>query len=343
MHPIDSQLLDIFVDIRNEFVNHFVQSNKYGQLTQSYVQKPFTIFNLLISSTCLCDGDENMDNRSQTIPVMVSNTQNELIETQLNIKYLLLNRSTLQKLNASHEFSRYEIELVRFFDQNERYRANAIKLLPSIQDLYYIVDHPRQFYPFSVIKAYEILSMLIAIDENDLKKLTINELEGVIQATHQEDDVDEVAEAMWKFVIAHLNRCEINTSSISTEQISNLFVNLRSITCSYRSTDLRQTAIEVFAIIIKYFKETQNLTLLIEFAELLLSLLRDNDAHVRNRTSGIVMVLIRENENRNQFEKGGFRVNVHILDFMLNLFTVEFFFSRLIEFQSFRWLLSTIS
>lgn len=247
---------------------------------------------------------------------MVANTQDELIETQLNIKYLLLNRSILQKLNASHEFSRYEIELARYFERNEIYRANGIKLLPSTQDLYYVIDHPQQFYPFGVIKAYEILSMLITADgafqgtPSELKKLTINELEGIIQATRHEEDVDEVVEAMWKFVIAHLNHCEINSSSISTEQISNMIVHLRSITCCYRSSDLRRTALEVFAIIIKYFKETHDLTLLIEFAELLLSLLRDDDANVRNRTSEIVIDLVRENENQNQFVNSRFRVNV---------------------------------
>lgn len=338
MHPIDLQLLDTFVEIRNDFVNQFIHSNQYGQLTHSYAQKPFTIFNLLISSICSCDGDEH--NKLQIIPVSI--TQNELIETQLNIKYLLLNRSILQKLNVSYEFSRYEIELVRFLEQNDNYRRNAIKLLPSIQNLYYIIDHPHQFYPFGVIKAYEILSMLITNDGEfqeasfELKELSINELEGVIQATRQEDDVDEVAEAMWKFVIAHLNHCEINSSSISAEQISNVIVHLRSVTCCYRSSDLRGTAIEMLAVIIKYFKDTQpNLTLLIEFAELLLSLLRDDDANVRNRTSEIVMDLIGGNENQSQFVKGKLRLNIY---FGLCLTFVYFN-----SFQSFRWLLKTIS
>lgn len=313
MHPIDCQLLDILVEIRNEFVNHFIQSNQYSQLTQSYVQKPFTVFNLLISSICF-GGDENMKKKLQTIPVIVSKTQNEMIETQLNIQYLLLNRSVLKNLNASHDFSHYEIELVRFIVQNESYCSNAFKLLPSTQELYYIIDHPQQFYPFGVIKAYEILSMLIAFDgafqktSFNLKKLNINELEKVIEATHQVDDVDEVAGAMWKYVIAHLGHCEIGLSSISTEQISNIIIHLRSITSCYRSSDLRQTAIEVLANIIKYFKETQDLTLLINFAELLLRLLRDDDVHVRNRTSEIVMDLVRRNENQAQFEKGRFYV-----------------------------------
>lgn len=325
MYPIDPQLFDILIEIRNEFVNHFAQSNQYGQLTQSYVQKPFTIFNLLISSICF-GGNENMSDDLQTICVMVANTQNELIETQLKIQYLLLNRSIEQKLEASHDFSRYEIELVRFLGQNESYCTNALKLLPSTQALYYIIDHPRQFYPFGVIKAYEILSMLIVFQRPsfDVKKLTINELERVIEAIQQEDGVDEVAEAMWKYVNAHLGHCEIGLSSISTEQISNILVHLRGATSCYRTSDLRQTAVEVLASIIKYFTETQDLAVLIEFADLLLSLLRDDVVHVRNHTAEIVMDLVRTNATQVQFEKGGFRVNISCVDYADLPFTLRY-------------------
>lgn len=330
MQPIDSQLFDVLVEIRNEFVDHFVQSNQYGQLTQSYVQKPFTIFNLLVSSICFGDA-ENMANDVRTIPVIVSNTQDEVIETQLNIQYLLLNGSKLHELNASHEYSRYEIELVRSFGQNDKYCSNAMKLLPASRELYYIIDHPQQFYPFGVIKAYEILSMLISFDGEfkstsfDFKKLTIDQLERVIEATPQEDGVDKVVEAMWKYVTAHLNRCEISQSSIPAEQIANMINHLRSITCSYRSSDLRSTAIEVVAIIIKYFMETPDLTLLNEFAELLLSLLRDDDVYVRNRTSEIVMDLVRSNANQTQFEKGKFRVDVLFYLVCANLYVLPHF------------------
>lgn len=312
MQPIDPQLFHLLIKIRNDFVDHFVQSNQYGQLTQSYVQKSFTIFNLLVSSICF-DDDRSLVNDLQTVPVLVLNTQNEVIETQLNIQYLLLNGSKLHELNASsHEFSRYEIELVRSLAQNDRFCSNAMKLLPSARDLYYIVAHPRQFYPFGVIKAYEILSILISFEGTfkglsfDFKKLTFEELEKVIEATHEEDDVDDVAEAMWKYVIAHLNHCEMSLSSISTKQISNVMTHLRSITCCYRSSDLRSTAIEVLAIVAKYFMETEDLTLLIGFSELLLTLLRDDDVYVRNRTSEIAMDLVRSNASQTQFKKGKF-------------------------------------
>lgn len=313
MQPIDSQLFGALLDIRNEFFGHFLRFNQYGQLTQSYVQKPFTIFNILISSIC-CDGDGDSADDLQTVPVTVANTQNEVIETQLNIQYLLLKGLKLPEQSASHKFSRYEIALVRAISPNDRYCSNAMKLLPSAGNLYYIIDHPRQFYPFGVIKAYEILSMLISSDGKfksisfDLKRLTINRLEAVMSETHQADDVDDVAEAMWKYVIAHLNRCEVSQTSVSTEQISNMIIHLRSITCCYRSSHLRSTAIELLHVVAKYFTETQDLTLLIEFAELLLSLLRDDDIYVRNRTSEIAMDLVRLNAIQTQFEKGKFSI-----------------------------------
>lgn len=303
MHSIDAELLETLVGIRNEFIDYVSQANQYSQLTQSYVQKPFTIFNLFISSVCASRTGEN----SKLESILVSNTQNELIETQLNIQYLLLNPSILQTTVADREFSRYEIGLVRFLEQNECNRRNVMELLPSIPDLYYVIDHPQECYPFGVIKAYEILSMLIRQngESSELKKLTIDELEKVINAAaHQGNDVDEVADATWKYVIAQLNRCEIDSATISTEQMANMIEHLRNITCCYRSPDLRQTATEAIATITSYFKRTENLAFLIEFAELLLSLLRDDDAHVRNRTSEIVMDLIRENGDQSQFEKG---------------------------------------
>lgn len=301
------------VNVRNEFINHFGQSKQYGRLTQSYVQKAFTIFNLWISSKCVDKHDESIGSKLQ--PIMVSNTQNELIETQLNIEYLLLSQSISHKTVTINDFSRYEIGLIRSLDQNENNCKNVMKLLPSIQDLYYIIDHSLEFYPFGMIKAYQILSMQIALSDKsqtsfpaiEIKKLTINELEQLFQAgANQSNDVDEVAESMWKYVIAQLNRCEINSSSITIAQMANMIEHIKNITCCYRSSDLRQTATEGLATIVSYFKNVQDSTLLIEFAALLLSLLRDDDSHVRNRISEVVMSLIRENQDGNSFEKGTF-------------------------------------
>lgn len=297
IYPIDESLMQLLIDVRDNHVWTLAHSNQYNQSTQSYIQKSFTIFNLLISSNI-----EQTQNGSNELPMILSvnsNTSNELIETQLNIKYLLLSQSHQRSLD-SHDFSRYEIDLVRFFERNHRINTELSKLLPSINDLYYIISHPKQYYPFGVIRAYEILSSLLSLSDSfekyaELKRLSINELEEIMDATKKEENVDDVADSMWKFITAHLNHCDIQPSNITTKQIANILAHLRNITQCYKSYSLRQTSTEVFATIIRYFENTVDLELLIDFAELILSLLRDDDADVRNRTSEIVMDLVHRN------------------------------------------------
>lgn len=307
IYPIDSSLMQLLTDVRDNFVWTLAHSSQYGQLTQSYIQNSFTIFNLLISSNI--EQTQNDSNELPMISSIISNTSNELIETQLNIKYLLLSQS-LHKSMDCHDFSRYEIDLVRFFERNHRINVEISKLLPSINDLYYIIGHPKQFYPFGVIRAYEVLSLLLSLSDSfeqypELKRLNINELEEIMDATKKEENVDDVADSMWKFITAHLNHCDIQLPNITTKQIANIIAHLRNITQCYKSSSLRQTATEVFATIIRYFENTENLELLIDFAELILSLLRDDDACVRNRTSEIVMDLIHRNDHGNE-SRGNF-------------------------------------
>lgn len=307
-YPINESLAHSLIRIRNKFVESFAQSDQYGQLTQSYIQKTFTIFNLLLSSNIALG--ENSPNELPVVSSSNSITQNELIETLLNVKYLTLCHSTNTTI-ANYELSHYEIELVSFLVRNQRIGENMIKLLPSIDDLYQIIDHSREFYPFGVIRAYEILSMLITLPDafernTELKRIGINDLMAVMTAAADEDGVDEVADSMWKFINAHLGHCNVQPSHIATEQIANIISHLRNITSSYKSSSLRQTATETFSIICTYFAHTTNLELLIEFVELLLCLLRDDDVHVRNRTSEIVMELIYSNKVnlQSQSEKG---------------------------------------
>lgn len=306
MYPIDASLIDLLINVRNDFLKTFAESDQYGQLTQSYVQKTFSIFNLLIASNLV-----NGQSDSNTLPVVsvgISNTQFELIETHLNIKYLLLCEFEKKSVDSS-EFSRYEIELMRFLKRNPQTIERVSSLLPSITELYYIIEHPAPFYPFGVIKAYEILSILIAkVDAIEshraLKMLKINEMEHLILATNREEDVDDVADAMWKFIAAHLSLCQIHPSHVTIQQITNIIAHLRNITECYKSADLRQTATHVLAIVSKYFAETSNLETLIDFGELLLKLLRDDDPCVRNQAAEIAMELSQTNESDQQYDKG---------------------------------------
>lgn len=61
------------------------------------------------------NGNEKSSDESLTFSILVSNTQNELIGTQLNTMYLLLNRTVLKDPHAAIDFSQLEMELVRFF------------------------------------------------------------------------------------------------------------------------------------------------------------------------------------------------------------------------------------
>lgn len=201
--------MELLMDIPHKFVKMCTESNQYGLLTQSYIQKSFTIFTLLISSNL--EFDQKDHNDLSMVSLKVVNTQNELIETQLNIKYLLLSESLHESI-ADSDFSRYEIGLVEFFKRNQRADAIISRMLPSIKDLYHIIHHPKQFYPFGVIRAYEILSILINPDNafekhHELKRLTFKELEEIMAAANDEEDVDEVVDSMWKYISAHLSHC----------------------------------------------------------------------------------------------------------------------------------------
>lgn len=295
---MSSSLTHQLIAVRDQFLQSFAQSNQYGQLTQSYVQKSFTIFNLIMAVNLENDKDE-----LQLVPCNVFNTQNELIETHLNIKYLILCQS-MKKPYASHDFTRYELEFVKFLTRNSINIAIISKLLPSITNLYQIIEHKPEFYPFGVIKAYEILHMIVAANEafereSELKRISINDLMDIMASTSDEEEkeVDDVTESMWKYISAHFNHCQMHPSHISREQIRNIISHLKAITQSYKSSSLRQTATDTFSIIAPYFTESSDSELLIEFADLLLTLLRDDDVYVRNRTSEIVMDLM---HGRNQ-------------------------------------------
>lgn len=293
-HPIDEWLEYQLLEVRNEFVKNFTQSGEYAQLTQSYVQKTFTIFNLLLSVI--------VEHESSIVSFKVQNTRYELVETQLNILYLLFSQSDQQTIATIdlRDFSCYEIELVKFLQRNHSNNTIILQLLPSISNLYNIIESKREFYPFGVIKTYEILSMLITpfdafVKNSELKPLSVRELVDIMIVAN--DEVDDVSEAMWKLIMAQLSHHEVTPSRVPIEHIKDIVSHLRNSTQSYKSSGLRQTVTEVFSLIIEYIVNCTDLELIIDFSELLLCLLRDDDQHVRNRTSEIVSDMIEGHKN----------------------------------------------
>lgn len=310
LYPILPEHLNQLINVRDKFLQNFAQSNQYGQLTQSYIQRTFTLFNFLLSA--------NVEEQVPIISVSVSNTQNELIETQLNLHYLFLCQS-MQETIATNDFSYYEIELFKFFTRNHN---SVPKLLPSIKDLYYIVDHKRRFYPFGVTRAYEILSLLIkkidAFENSDLKRLSIGNLMEIMDMIDVEG-VDDVENSMWKFIMAHLKHCQLDPSHITKDQIKAIITHVRNSTKSFKSAVIRQSVTEMNSLIIQYIKNDNDLEIIIYFAELLLSLLRDDDVGVRNRASEIAMDLIDNCEHKRGIHAEWFLIGSFILNIVMIL------------------------
>lgn len=286
--------------VRDSYVQNLNISSQYDQLTQSYVQKPFTIFNLLLSI--------NFEHKEDLplIPQIVSNTQSELLETQLNIKHLILQQK-IRNSDANQDLARYEIEFVDYLNAKPHLKSKVHDLLPSITDLYYIIDHKNDFYPFGVIKAFEILSIILQSNENaKLRQLTIDELLAMMKSTVDGEEIDEVCDSTWKYINAQLKQNHINILNIGSEAIVRIVSYARSMCHSHKLLSLRQTATETISIITKYFTcASIDLDLLIDFVDLLLGLLRDDDLDIRNQVSEIVMKLIDENDEHGTQEYKG--------------------------------------
>lgn len=272
----------------------FSNSSQYNQLTQSYVQKPFTIFNLLLS-TCLSKSNEE----SEIIDLTVSNTQNELLETQLNIMHLLFLRKT-QRPIVRQDYSRYEIEFVDFIRSNEKCIASVVKLLPSINSLNYIVANRKSFYPYGTIKTYEILSMLLKTKEAfeqyvELQKFSLVDLLQMVKNLIESNEIDEIGDPMWKFINAHLLYHRSNTQQFSKEIIALLIKSAQQNAQPYKTCNLRCTATETLSILSEYFASSiVSADHLIQYVDLIFMLLRDDDVNVRNQTAEIVLDLITE-------------------------------------------------
>lgn len=281
--------------VRNRFLEGLSDASQYNQLTQSYVQKPFTIFNLLLS-IILQSTEEDLP----VINVTVRNTPNELLETQLNIWHLMLLQRE-KKSFASQDFSRHEIEFVDFLGNDSKHQENVSKLLPPVSHLYYIIQNRAHFYPFGFIKAYEILSLLLAPSNafencSDLKKVTIEQLLKMMLDMNNE--IDETIDPMWKFINAQLLHHRADVLGLNDEQLLTVVASIRSNTQAFRCASLRRTGTETLWISSMHFaKPGVSLEMLKEYVDLLLMLLRDDDICIRNRTSDIIMDLLLDRDD----------------------------------------------
>lgn len=279
--------------IRDAYVQNTVQANQYQDLTRSYVRKSFTIFNLLLSA-CFAEVDKTVI----TQPIGI--TGYGVLETQLNIMLLIWRKTACIPLNYL-DVHMHETEFVDYLETNEKLES-IDGLLPSIEDLYRIIRCKNEYHSYSVIKAYEILSIVLhqsVVNDRDIniECLTINQLIELMNSTLDENVIDDVSTPIWKYINAQLLRNRDNGDNIDEKMVWNIIKNIRNMCSPEKLPDLRRTAAETISLVLaKYIghKLSTNLDLLINICDLLLGLLHDDDMRVRNRASEIIMTLVSE-------------------------------------------------
>lgn len=237
LRDIDDSLHQQLYHTRDQIHEKLVHPNQYNGLTQSYVQKTFTVFSLILSSGC------RQFNVNRNIPFVhntVVHTHNELLETQLNVWHLIMLK--LNHLEYSiQDFTKIEIDLVDYLHTNLNGEYEHVyKLLPSTCDLYYIINNRNLFYPFGTIKAFHILSILLkTYPLNEFKKATLDELLQLMDSASNDMEIDEVCVAIWKYTNEQLNRECVNVQKIDSEKMENILTHIRHISLPYKSCELR--------------------------------------------------------------------------------------------------------
>lgn len=230
---IDDNLLVDLLEIRNQFYSKSLDRNEL--LLRSFIQKPFTIFNLLLSAISDASECYKTDIDVSSVIHIESTAHYELLDTLLNIRYLML--AKLLKIPIEcQDYSRYELELVDFLHARNQLNADKIlALLPSETDLYHIVDNRSEFRPSEVIKSYHILSIVIKFKFSDkIRKTTAAELIELMDAIASSNDIDELSNAGWKFIAAHLSSVDIEQG-----QLEQILQHAQNISRSYNSLILR--------------------------------------------------------------------------------------------------------
>lgn len=279
--------------IRDLYIDHLGDlHHPYQELTRSYVQKSFTIFNILVSANI---SDEH---RPVIITQPITTSNYELLETQLNIKLLIWRHKANMETKLSDIGSR-ELELINYLVKNRK--LDYIEaLLPTTKELLKILDHNESFCPFTLIKTYEVLSIISSLSvqnglRSDVTKMNITQMIEIMESTEADNIIDELSESIWKYINAQFHY--INIDGLSDGDIMNLTGYIRAKCHSQKLSGLRLQAAETIYILISkrrmYFQaKLGNLDVLIDICDLLLGLLRDDDAHIRNYSAQTIMQLI---------------------------------------------------
>lgn len=237
---ITDTLCHRLVAVRNRFAENISgDGSAFNQLTQSYVQKSFTIFNLFVSTALASADGEN-----KTVKLSVQRTHHELLETQLNVWHLILLKRNRLQINTS-EYARIELDFATFVSRDDTLSVAVLKLLPSIDQLYYVIANRQiSFHPFATIKAYHILSLSLRTPNAfetlaGLRQPTIAELLPLMSEASNDLETDDVANAIWKFINAHLGIKHTHLDTVDGDVMKQILTRVRHISQSDKSNELR--------------------------------------------------------------------------------------------------------
>lgn len=203
------------------------------------MQKSFTIFNLYVSAKLADVAAEH-----ETIKLPVKRTHHELLETQLNVWHLILLKRNGFEIN-SNEYARNELDLVEFVSGDDALCAAVVKLLPTIDQLYFLIaNRQSSLHQFATIKAFHILSISLQTPNAfaslpGLRQTTVGTLLSLMRDASSDIEIDEVANAIWKFINAHLGSTSIHMNSVDGDLMGQILTHVRHISQSHKSNELR--------------------------------------------------------------------------------------------------------
>lgn len=208
-----------------KYLTNINDGSTFNRLTESYIRKAFTIFELILS---------------QSKEYSTTEIQRETIITQLNILHLILLKSNDLPL-PKQEFIKIEIDFADFvirYDDVER----VLKSLPKFIDLKTSQYLRNELHPFGTIKAFEIMSIMLKTPDtfhirNELQHFTSIELLALMNEAADDDEIDEIAVAKWKFVNSVLIHFDVG--KFTKDEMKEILRNLRQISSPCKRSDLR--------------------------------------------------------------------------------------------------------
>lgn len=218
----------------------------------------------------------------------------EQVETASNVLLLLLCRKHGIEFDK-HDFAPLEIDFVSYLTNDAHHLDRIFERLPNVDTLYAVAENRNTFYPFGTIKAYTALSILINSQSDLIGQFQLEQVIALAQSASNDREIDDVANATWKFVHSLLASGRVDVLVASESQLWEIMQCLHHLSQTYKSAELRFTAANIISIISRpILKAPQNPKLLINFSELVLILLRDDCVAVRNRISDFVFELVNQ-------------------------------------------------